>query len=128
MWPGTIKPLLEIDAYYASDNGAFETAQSLQAGPALEPPLARDEIDTMVAAAVLQLSQPPMWENALRRGSMDAFMALLVSRLPNLRRLEMDSKFQAHRQFLALMFGRALNSRLPRPPLPSTFDRLQEVR
>lgn len=64
----------------------------------------------------------------MRCGDKEAFIVLLLSRPPNLRRLELDSDFQDRGRFITLTFWEALGSTRPRSPVLPTFDRLQEVR
>ncbi|KAK2761654.1 hypothetical protein FQN54_001482 [Arachnomyces sp. PD_36] len=67
-----------------------------------------------------------MWAEELCLGTMDAFVALLISQLPNLRSLYLDKNFTRRSCFVGMMFRSALCERPKDCHLPY-FEHLLEV-
>ncbi|GIK01850.1 hypothetical protein Aspvir_005891, partial [Aspergillus viridinutans] len=66
------------------------------------------------------------WIQELRAGTMDAFVTLLLSQLPSLRRLYLDKKFTRESRLMGMMLRSALCEESQNIHLPS-FTHLQDV-
>ena len=93
-----------------------------------EPKVAtqNDAFEDLVASITkLHLPFGDQWTQALRCGTMDAFVTLLISMLPNLTHLQLDHNFARETHLLGLFLGhtlrRSLDSHMP------AFDRLRHV-
>lgn len=87
--------------------------------PALPSP--DGTLQNLSLAAVDNMDMPQgdrdLWRNALAQGTVDAWVALLLSQLPNLRRLSLDENFVRDSCFIGLLFRWALcgSKGKPRP-------------
>lgn len=87
----------------------------------------QDDVLEDLVASVTKLHLPfgDQWAQALRCGTMDAIVTLLISMLPNLTHLQLDHNFARETQLLGLFFAhtlrRSLDSETP------AFDRLRHV-
>ncbi|MCJ1349545.1 hypothetical protein MMC31_007786 [Peltigera leucophlebia] len=75
-----------------------------------------------------QLSMAPVWINALELGTINVFVALILSQLVNLQTLHLDADFFMDTKFLGLLFKHALLSNEGSARRVSTFSALSHVR
>jgi hypothetical protein len=74
----------------------------------------------------IKIPYAEQWIQELRAGTMDAFITLLLSQLPSLRRLYLDKNFARESRLMGMMLRSALCEESENSQLPS-FTHLQDV-
>ncbi|GIJ88041.1 hypothetical protein Asppvi_006957 [Aspergillus pseudoviridinutans] len=74
----------------------------------------------------IRIPYAEQWIQELRAGTMDAFITLLLSQLPSLRRLYLGKNFARESRLMGMMLRSALCEEFPNSHLPS-FTHLQDV-
>ncbi|OCL12628.1 hypothetical protein AOQ84DRAFT_146294 [Glonium stellatum] len=92
-----------------------------------EPELTGSELNAMKhLVRTTKLPEEKLWFSALGKGDVNAFVALLLSQLTELRRLHLGPDYYKENEFLHLLLSRALCPRDPTSELPM-FLHLEHV-
>ncbi|KAE8140845.1 hypothetical protein BDV38DRAFT_289911 [Aspergillus pseudotamarii] len=111
--------ILNGDCFENSANGYEKKSPKL--------PVSEDALDELVQCVErIPIPYGEKWVQELRAGTMDAFTALLLSRLPNLRYLYLGTNFARESRILGMMLRSALCEEPQDSDLPS-FTHLRDV-